>query len=277
MSNLRLCVGKRAQTPFYLNNVCMNITSIEELCYLVALNPFMITQEIMTKDLVEWIDLECELPELASMLRPLFERGSRLGEFIDLILDYVNYCDDEERMVIDETLKSNSGLNNLERKKRQADYLLRNERFETAIEEYEGLLNLLPDVESAMKIGIYHNMGYAYARLFMFDVAAKFLRRSFDMSKDPEVALQFLMAMRMYLSENKYLNFIAEHQEFKEYSLELEKKMNVVLGEFEGSQESLMLSTLNIYKDEGNVASYYEEIDKVIAEMKDDYLKQVAD
>lgn len=276
MSNLRLCVGRRANTPFYLNSVCVNITSIEELCYLIALNPFMITQEIMTRELVNWIDEECELPELASMLRPLFERGSRLSEFINIILDYVNYCDPEERQTVDETLRSNSGLNQFERKKRQADYLLKNGKLEAAIEEYETLLGQLPDVDSAMKIEIYQNMGYAYSRLFMFDVAAKFLRRSYEMSKDPKTRLQFLMAMRLYLSDSKYLNFIAEHFEFKEASLELEAKIERARGQFEASQESLRLNALNVYKDEGNVASYYDEIDRIIADMKEEYLKQVA-
>lgn len=37
-----------------------------------------------------------------------------------------------------------------------------------------------------------------------------------------------------------------------------------------------MLSALEIYKDEGNVASYYDEIDKIISEKKDEYRELVA-
>ena len=36
-----------------------------------------------------------------------------------------------------------------------------------------------------------------------------------------------------------------------------------------------MLSALKIYKDEGNVASYYEEIDKIISGKKDAYRELV--
>ena len=46
-------------------------------------------------------------------------------------------------------------------------------------------------------------------------------------------------------------------------------------GEFEASRENRMLSALKIYKEEVNVASYYEEIDKIIYRLKEDYLQLV--
>lgn len=275
MSKLRLCTGDYATTPYYLNNACMNIYSIEEFCYLIALNPFLITGDLMCEELVSFIETECHLVELAENLRKLFRKGSQIGEFIDMILDYVNFCDAEERSVIRATLKSNTGLNDLERKKHQADYLLKNEKYEAAIEEYETLLNRLPEVESSLKPLIYQNMGYAYAKLFMFDIAAKYLKRAYDMTRDIEIGTMYLSAVRLFLSDEKYLNLISEHTELHEASLKVEKKIKNVLGDFEGSRESIMLNALSIYKNEGNVASYYDEIDNVISGMKEDYLKQV--
>jgi len=275
MTKLRLCTGKRASKPYFLNTVCINVFSIEELCYLFALNPFMITNEVMSMDLVNWIATECELPDLADNLRALLRKGLQLSNFINMILDYTKYCDETEIQIINDTLKSNSGLNDLERKKNQADYLIRNGRYELAIEEYETLLNLISDVDSALRPKIYQNMGYAYVKLFMFDVAAKYYRRAYDMTRNPELAVMYLGAVRMYMREDKYLSFIAERGEMREASLKLEQKLNRIIGDFETSQESLMLNALSIYKDEGNVASYYEEIDKVISGMKEDYLQYV--
>lgn len=277
MGTLRMCTGKLAGEPYFLNNVCTNIYSVEELCYLFALNPFMITPDIMSEDLVNWIENECALPNLAAELRPLFKRGSQVGEFVRRILDFVRYCDETELKTIDDTLKSNSGLNDLQRRKKQADYLVKNKKYESAVEEYEALLMDLPEVESALKPSIYQNMGYAYAKLFMFDIAAKYYRRAFEMTHSVEVGVQLLAAMRMYISDEKYLNFISSNEELVNSSLQLEKQVKGALGDFEGSRENIMLNALNIYKDEGNVASYYEEIDKVIAGLKEDYLKQVLD
>ena len=36
-----------------------------------------------------------------------------------------------------------------------------------------------------------------------------------------------------------------------------------------------MLTALKIYKEEGNVASYYDEIDKIISRKKDEYRELV--
>ena len=53
------------------------------------------------------------------------------------------------------------------------------------------------------------------------------------------------------------------------------QKLEKAKGEFEASQDNRMLSALKIYKDEGNVASYYEEIDKIISGKKDAYRELV--
>ena len=141
--------------------------------------------------------------------------------------------------------------------------------------EFVDLNRELPDTENALRPAIYHNMGYAYAGLFMFDIAAKYYKRAYEMSKDEESGVQYLSSLRSYLSEEEYIRFIAEHSEYHELSLELEKKITAAKGEFEASRENRMLSALKIYKEEGNVASYYEEIDKIIYRLKEDYLQLV--
>lgn len=277
MAKIRIVTGEYASVPYYLNSVCMNVYCPEELCYLLALNPFMITQDLMNQDLVNWFERECKLPALAGELRLLFNRGSQLIDFVNTIMDYVGFCDEVELKLIDDTLKNNAGLTDYERKKQQADYLLKNRRYEAAIEEYEGLLGILPDVESKLKPLVYNNMGFAYSHLFMFEVASKYYKRGYDMTHLMDMAVQYLASLRMAFSEDKYLRYISEHPEYHDASLELERKVNRLIEDFEGSSESIMLNALDIYKDEGNVASYYEEMDRVISGMKEDYLKQVLD
>lgn len=277
MGNLLVCTGKYATTPYYLNTVCMNVYCIEELCYLFALNPFVITQDIMSKDIIRWLDEECDLKELAGMLEVYLRKGSSLTEFIGTILHYANYCDEDEIAVINETLTSNSGLSEFERKKNQADYYLRNRKFESAIEEYDGLLAVLPDVESALKPVVFHNIGYAYANLYMFDVAAKYFRRSYEMTGLIDSAFQFLTCLRMYLTDEKYLSFIADNKEYKDASLALEARMNKILNAYELSEEQNELESIIGLKDEGNVSLYYDEVDKLILGLKEQYIDMVMD
>lgn len=271
MGRALLCTGKYARNPYYFHKVCVNVYSIEEMCFLFAGNPFMIDNDIMDRELVQWIDSECGLPELAHQLLLLFNRGSQPGLFVNTILDYVNYCTPGQRKKIDEILQSSAGLNDYEKKKRQADFLLSHRKLQMAIDEYDRLCRELPETESALKPSIYHNMGVAYAELFLFDMAARYFKRSYDMTREETVGVEFLLAKRFTLSEEAYVSFIAEHGEYHELSLQAERRLMEEKGQFEASLEKRRMSALSIYKDEGNVASYYEEIDKLIATMKDDY------
>ena len=72
------------------------------------------------------------------------------------------------------------------------------------------------------------------------------------------------------------MSFIAGNGQFYELSLKVEKLVESARGQFEAGRENRMLSALKIYKDEGNTASYYEEIDKIIGELKNKYRESVA-
>lgn len=275
MGRALLCTGKYAKKPYYFSKVCINVYCVEELCFLFASNPFVIDNDIMDKELAHWIDEECGLADLGHQLLLLFNRGSQPGIFVNTILDYVNYCTPRQRAKIEEVLKSSAGLNDYERKKKQADFLLKNHRNRMALNEYEHLIRELPEAESALKPSIYHNMGVAYAGFFMFDMAARYFKKAYDMSGSTESGVQFLAAKRMSIQEEAYVSFIAEHGEYHDLSLQVEKRLMDAKGQFEASEERRMMSALGIYKDEGNVASYYEEIDKQITELKDEYRQLV--
>lgn len=271
MGRMILCIGRYAKKPYHFNSMCVNVYCVEELCYLFASNPFMIDNDVMDKELAEWLDRECGLTELSHQLLTLFQRGCQPGIFVSTILDYVNFCTTQEKEKIKEVLQGSVGLNNFERRKKQADFLMKNHRYYLALEEYDHLVRELPETESALKPLICHNMGAAYAGFFMFDMAAKYFKKAYDMTGNTESGISFLAAKRLSLRDEAYIAFIAEHGEYHELSMLVEKKLTDARGQFEASQENRMLSALKIYKEEGNVSSYYEEIDKIIAELKNEY------
>lgn len=275
MGRMILCIGRYAKKPYHFKGMCVNVYCVEELCYLFASNPFMIDNDVMDKELAEWLDRECGLTELSHQLLTLFQRGCQPGIFVSTILDYVNFCTPQEKAKIEEVLQGSAGLNDFERRKKQADYLMKNHRYHLALEEYDRLVRELPETESALQPSIFHNMGTAYAGFFLFDMAAKYFKRAYDMTGNTESGVSFLAAKRLFLRDEAYIAFIAEHGEYHELSLLVEKKLTDARGQFEASQENRMLSALKIYKEEGNVSSYYEEIDKIIAQLKNEYRQLV--
>ena len=276
MGNVMLCTGRYAETPYFFESICVNICCVEELCYLLASNPFMIDAEIMDKKLAQWLDEECGLVELSHQLFTLFRRGSQPGIFAGTILDYVNYCSREDKERIDEVLQNNVGLSQYESQKKQGDFLIKNGRYQMAMAEYDRLLLQLPQTEGRLRPSIYHNMGVACCRLFQFENGARYFRKAYELSGNRESGICFLLAVRQQLGDGEYISFIAENETYYEFSLAVEKLMEKARGNFEAGREKRMLSALRIYKEEGNAASYYEEIDGIISELKDKYRENVA-
>lgn len=271
MGRVLLCVGNYAKTPYRLNKICMNVWCVEELCYLFLTNPFMIDKEIVDKKLADWIDEECGLTELSHRLYTLFHKGNSVSIFVSTILEYVNYCTKEEQKQIIEVLQNNTGLSEFEKKKKQADYLVTNRKYHMAIVDYSLLLDELPEAESEMRPKLLHNRGIAYAGLFLFEKAAENLQQAYELTKSAESGMQFLYAKRQSLNENEYIGFIAEHPEYHKLSLMVEKQMKEVSEQFDMTDENRMLFALRVYKDEGKVTAYYDEIEAITAKLKADY------
>lgn len=276
MGKVLLCTGRYAENPYHISSICVNVYCVEELCYLLAGNPFMIDGGIMDKELAYWLDRECGLTELSHRLLTLFQRGSQPGIFVDMILDYVNYCSDEDRRKIDEVLKDNAGLSQYEKKKKQGDFLSQNGRYQLAVQEYDKLLSRLPETESELRPSVYHNMGVAYSNLFQFENAARYFKKAYELSGREESGIQYLAAVRQQLSAGEYISFIADNGQYYELSLKVEKLYEAARGQFEATRENRMISALKIYKEEGNTASYYREIDRLISDLKDEYRENVA-
>ena len=275
MGKVLLCTGNYASKPYRFERICVNVYCIEELCYLLSANPFVIDAGIMDRRLAEWIDTECGLTELGHQLLNLLHKGIQPGIFVDTILDYVNYNTEAERERIQEALTGSAGLTDCERAKKQGDYLVNNKKYQLAITEYDKLLLQLPEAETELRASIYHNMGVAYGNLFLFESAARYFKRAYELSGIEESGIHYLIAQRKQMSDGEYITFLAENAKYYELSLKVERLIQENNGQFEATRENRMLSALKIYKDEGNAASYYEEIDRIISRLKEAYRESV--
>ena len=65
MGSLILCHKKRAKRPFEISRVHMRIYTIEELCYYICNNLYLIDYTIVNERLCRWVGDELELPKLA--------------------------------------------------------------------------------------------------------------------------------------------------------------------------------------------------------------------
>ena len=64
MSRIIMETGRRADTPFFLEKIYVNLYSVEELCYILVRDAELLDQEIMSRELIKWLDEQCGLISL---------------------------------------------------------------------------------------------------------------------------------------------------------------------------------------------------------------------
>lgn len=271
MGKYRLCVGAYAKNPFFLKKVGKKIYSIEELCYLIVLNAYMLDGDDFTISLVNFIDEELRLCELATELRSMLNKKCTAGAFAGTILEYVRYNSDEEIEEAEKKITSNSSMNIYEKRASRADYLMKSGSFLEAYSWYEELRSVVPDVDSALRARIEHNEGVIFANLFLYKEAAQRFYKEYEYNPSESVYLNYLSAMRLSMNEADYVRFIGENKQAYSYSMKLEKMMNDSMQSFASGKDNHSYRTLLVYKNEGKTAEYEQRLSLTVNKLKSEY------
>lgn len=269
MGRVLLCAGKVATTPYVFEKLGIRVWSVEELCYCLRENAFLLEQEMVSRRLVEWIGKECDLQELAESLRPFLRQKGNLAAFVIKILQYTGYYDSSILEQVSRTVQSGASLSDYEKKKNRADYLVENQQYGKALREYEWLLTELPEHEQKLRAKVIHNRAVALAELFLFEDASRQFLEAYRLLPEPEYYRDYLAAMRMLYDDKEYISFIAEQPEAYEASLQLEREVDAILEDWEQGEKLQELSELFALKEEGKKTLYYEEIDVRVQAIKE--------
>lgn len=281
MSQIILGTGKYALKPYYVDKFYVNLYSIEELCYLLVEKAELLDQDMMQRELVQWLDEQCGLNDLAHTLYSLLNQNGSVVAFVGTILEYVSLYPEEVIAQTEQVVKSNEGLNPYERKKAKADYMLQNRKYFMALKQYYSLIEQVPESDKTLRSAILHNMGVTCAGMFMFEQAADWFMEAYDQDGNEESLEMYLASIRMHCEDKEYITFIAEHPEYHDASLRVERRMNQASGQFEGTDENRMLFTLQVFKEEGSGTGgsdvrYYQEIEKLTIGLKEKYREYVS-
>ena len=164
-----LCVGEYCETAYNIEELEIRVYCMEELCYCLKENAFLLDMSIMNDKLVDWIGEECRVRELAKQLYPMVHKQGSLSAFVLTILQYVGIYGEEELQAVAQVLKQGSGLSNLEKRKSQIDYMVEKRKYAAAIRGYDMLLETWSDLEregrelpaGKVRAAILHNKGVA--------------------------------------------------------------------------------------------------------------------
>ena len=206
MSGYHLCQVKKARHPYYIESISTNIFTIEELCFYLQKNIYLIDQTIINEQLLDWIRDELGLVRLYRKLYEQLEKKEGIGNFILPIFKEIGYLSHEEFRELQDKIKKIEIQPEDLRRKMKADYLVEYHMYNNAIREYYQILKDRNPGKMGVQFygAVYSNMASAYARLFLFEEAADCLWKSYEIVRSNETYRRYLAILPLFLSREDY-------------------------------------------------------------------------
>ena len=104
MGEMIYCRRPLAAAPFYVEEVSLNVYSLEELSYYIANNVYLLNQEFMSQELCNWIGREVGDRELMKVLKDLIAENAPLHRFVEELLNATGYLTAQETKQILEVI-----------------------------------------------------------------------------------------------------------------------------------------------------------------------------
>ncbi len=275
MGNLLLCNQQIAAMPYYIDGISVNLYSIEELCYYIANNTYLLDREFMCEDLCTWIEKELKMVDLADKLRECLTVNGALSDFVLEILKSCAYCKNEQIVNICSLLREMQEKSDFECDKIRADRLMANEKYLSSIYEYKRLLDSEDaGQEDPVLVGnIWHNLGTAYARLFLFQEAITCYRNAYEKNKNEESLREELFAYRCLHDEAGFIKAARENQLDDAAMQAIRSELTSVSRSEEVLEFEKKLEKIAELPETGKRTRFQDEISAIIFKWKEDYRK----
>lgn len=272
---LLLCT-KKAKVPFTLPQTDKKIYSIEELCYYLYNNSYMITYEFFTKELADFIENDLGLSPLAQKIKRGIDYKENLVSMIMYIMDSCSYYNSEEKAVFTKTLESISQKSPAERVKARADMLLANKKYISAIAAYSIIIEK-KEISKAEDYysDIINNIGIAYVKMFEYEEAIRYFKMAYNTHKKEDYLDNLICAAILNDDENCTSEIIAEfaldEDTVEKYHRVIEYQTKQIA---KSKRYRMVLDKVSL--DGGkSVELYNRQVKELLDGLKDEYRRQL--
>jgi hypothetical protein len=140
MGRLIQCCGRLAKRPYHFQLGDTRVYSIEEVCYFIAHNIYLLQRDIFGKGFVSWVREELALTELADKLEAMSTREDALKDVVVTICCSCDYFDEPQINEMVHIMEETEHLPERECRKIKADTQLQSGCYESAVEGYQAIL-----------------------------------------------------------------------------------------------------------------------------------------
>lgn len=212
MGGYILCQTKKAKVPYFIENISTNIYSLEELCYYLYHNLYLVDKTIINENLCNWIQKELDLPKLAAKLRPCVGKFASAEDILYPVFKEINYLTYEELKALNTQIQKLDSEPVPVREKHKGDSLVENGMYVNAIHVYEKLLERddLKDAGAELAGEVWYNLGCAYSYLFQMEKALECFWKACENGGGREALKTYLICYFTIHTQEEYENRVKE-------------------------------------------------------------------
>lgn len=214
MSGYHLCQVRKAKHPYYIESISTNIYTIEELCFYLRENIYLVDASIMNEMLCEWVGTELGLKKLCRKLTERLEeaKNGSIAGFILPIFKEISYLSPEEYRRVQDQIASIEIQPEDLRRKLKADYLMKYGMYGNAIREFYQILKERNPGNLGVQFyaAVLDSMAAAYGHLFLFEEAADCLWQSYGIVRSQKTWEKYLSVLPLFLEKEEYRKKLKE-------------------------------------------------------------------
>lgn len=278
MGKLIQCSSDIAKEPYHFRLTGTNVYSMEEVCYYIRHNIYMMQEEVFDKEFAQWIRKELHMESTADKMEKLIQDHHNLKDIVVTLCCSCDYYDEEEINQLIQIMDETEKLPQYARRKSKGDNYLRCKSYEKAIEEYEKIFEsdeiLQAEVEEYGNL--FHNMAVAYVNIGEFHKASRLFLQAYEKNGREESLAQCLFALRLSKDVESFKKIIHDLEIPVEKQNAWEKQYQKAVIQAGDTKEVRQIRKLHDLVKSGNVEEYYERVHKYIGKWKNEYRKQIS-
>ncbi len=230
MGSLILCHKKKAKHPYEISRIHKKISTMEELCYYLCNNLYLIDYTIMNEQLCRWIADELEMPALADKMVEQIRNNGSVEKFVVLVLHESKIYTPGEMAHIQNVLEKLKNQKEVERQKFKADTLMESGELESAILVYMSIVNGERDesVDKRFYGRVYACLAGAYGRAFLYEESARMYEKAYKICEDNRMLEGYLYASSRFMPADEYQKMVMGNEVLLEVDNKLTEKISKV-------------------------------------------------
>lgn len=278
MGKLIRCNSPIAKKPYHFRLTKTNVYSIEEVCYYIRHNIYMMQEEVFDREFAMWLRSELHMDKAADKLEHLIQDHHNIKDIVVTICCSCDYYEEEEIHELIRIMDETTQLPKYARRKLKGDNYLRCKSYEKALEEYEKIFESDEILQADITVygDLFHNMGVAYVNMGEFHKASELFLKAYEKNSRDGSLAQCLFALRLCKDVETFKKLIKDLEISEEKQGMWEKEYQRAVENSALSKASKQIEKLRDLAKNGSVEEYYDKVQSYIVEWKNEYRRQIS-